>query len=186
MDRRAFKGKPFWGAPGGHGLEPLVSCLADSPRGSTDLVLEGLAKQFLFASFPSPMFPLFFLQGAFLPSPLPSPPPPRDCVTARHPRFRLEVCRPVQARAFQSSPAAQPFPACGAGTPPKPSREGRILCREGRLNLVCLFKEFSQQQPPAPSGPGSCWVQTKSFSWPLQRHCIGLKGPQFPAKRTQV
>ena len=178
--------KPFWGAPGGHGLEPLVSCLADSPRGSTDLVLEGLAKQFLFASFPSPMFPLFFLQGAFLPSPLPSPPPPRDCVTARHPRFCLEVCRPVQARAFQSSPAAQPSPACGAGTPPKPSREGRILCREGRLNLVCLFKEFSQQQPPAPSGPGSCWVQTKSFSWPLQRHCIGLKGPQFPAKRTQV
>ena len=155
MDQRDLKGKPslqallgcpWWpraGAPG------VLSC--DSPRGSTDLVLEGLAKQFLFASFPSPMFPLFFLRGAFLPSLLPSRPPPRDCVTARHPRFRLEVCRPVQARTFQSSPAAQPPPACGAGTPPEPSREGRILCRECHLNLrLSVQRAFLSSSPLLP------------------------------------
>ena len=40
---------------------------------------------------------------------------------------------------------------------------------------------LKKRQPPAPSGPGSCWVQTKSFSWLLQRHCIGPKGPQRQA-----
>lgn len=68
-----------------------------------------------------------------------------------NPRFRLEVCHPVRAGTFQSSAAARPPPACGAGTPPEPSREGRILCRESRLNLhLSVQRAFLTSSPLLP------------------------------------
>lgn len=137
---------------------PLVA-MSWSPWCPVSLILPGGALtwclrvwQSSFFSHPSPPdVPLFFLRVSFLPSPLPSPPPPRDRVTARHPRFRLEVCHPVRARTFQSSAAAQPPLACGAGTPPEPSREGRIPCRESRLNLhLSVQRAFLTSSPLLP------------------------------------
>ena len=120
------------------------------------------------------------------PPPLASPPPPRDGVTA--PSFPP---RQVPLGGLLSSPGKDlPKLSCCTGLlqylelgplPSPAEREGHSAESAASPPSVCSHS-FSHQQPPAPSGPGSCWVQTKSFSRPLQRHCIGSKGPPSSAR----
>lgn len=173
LDRRDLKGKPalqaLLGCPGGHELEPLVSCLTDSPRGSADLVLEGLTQSSFFSHPSPPDVPLFFLRVSFLPSPLPSPPPPRDRVTARHPG----------SAGLPSSPSKDlpKFCCCTAlqhvelGPLPSPAeREGYPAGVHAPNLHLSVQKSFLTSSPLLPQDQAHVGVQTNSFSWPLQRH----------------
>ena len=186
--------KPPRGTPGGHRLEPEVPCSANCPRWNADLVLESLAKHFLFphlfSSLPQPgCSPSSSSLLSFLPSPLLSPPPPRGFMAAPSslpPRFCLEICPPVWAGPFPGPPAAQLPPASATGTPPQPNREGRSS--QGALPSPQSFcsHSFSHWQPPTPSGPGSFHVQCEFLSPPLQRLLCCTEGTSIFCKRTQV